>query len=184
VAIVGSSAHHRDDLLDGRRVGGIELPLVAGRATGVVAGHRRGRSPPAGGIEHSRDSHGISSQTHSGQSPSLYQRLRVDGNQHGVALSPLASPQRCASPTPLAQVPGARPLRHSATPQRRHLLRPERRCPASARRPVGPTSACPDGRLTANQSRSSAPRSVEMTRTPAAAANLEAGWEALERGDW
>ena len=23
-----------------------------------------------------------------------------------------------------------------------------------------------------------------MTRTPAAAANLEAGWEALERGDW
>ena len=36
VAIVGSSAHHRDDLLDGRRVGGIELPLVAG------AGDRRG----------------------------------------------------------------------------------------------------------------------------------------------
>ena len=32
VAIVGSAAHHRDDLLDGRRVGGIELPLVAGQA--------------------------------------------------------------------------------------------------------------------------------------------------------
>src|SRR3982751_434312 len=57
VAIVGSSAHHRDDLLDGRRVGGIELPLVWGRATGVVARHGCGRSPPTGGIERSRDGH-------------------------------------------------------------------------------------------------------------------------------
>jgi hypothetical protein len=53
VAIVGGLAHHGDDLLNGRRVGGIELPLVTGRATGAVAGHRRGRSPPTGGIEHS-----------------------------------------------------------------------------------------------------------------------------------
>jgi hypothetical protein len=74
VAIVGSSAHHRDDLLDGRRVGGIELSLVAGRATGVVARHRRGRSPPTGGIERSRDGHGISSQSNSRQGLLLYRR--------------------------------------------------------------------------------------------------------------
>jgi hypothetical protein len=39
VAIVGGLAHHRDDLLHGWRVGGIELPLVAGR------GDRRGSRP-------------------------------------------------------------------------------------------------------------------------------------------
>ena len=35
------------------------LPLVAGRPTGVVPRHGRGRSPPTGGIERSRDGHGI-----------------------------------------------------------------------------------------------------------------------------
>src|SRR3954454_15933080 len=77
VVIVGGLAHHRDDLLHGRRVGGIELPVVAWRATGVVGRHGRGRAPPTGGIEHSRDGHGISSQSHSRQGPPLYQRRRV-----------------------------------------------------------------------------------------------------------
>jgi hypothetical protein len=31
------------------KLGGIELPLVAGRTSGVVAGHRRGRATPPGG---------------------------------------------------------------------------------------------------------------------------------------
>jgi hypothetical protein len=40
--------------VDGRRstVGGIELALVAGRTSGVVAGHGRGRATPTRGIEH------------------------------------------------------------------------------------------------------------------------------------
>ena len=39
VAIVARLTHHGDDLLHRRRVRGIQLPLVAGRATGVIAGH-------------------------------------------------------------------------------------------------------------------------------------------------
>src|SRR4051794_37626009 len=77
VAIVCRLAHHRDDLLHGRRVGGIVLPLVAGCATGVIAGHGRGRSPPTGGIERGRDSLGISSKLHSGQGPLLYRGSRL-----------------------------------------------------------------------------------------------------------
>jgi hypothetical protein len=42
MAMLTSEAHDGDDLLDGRRVGGIELALVARRATGVVARHGRG----------------------------------------------------------------------------------------------------------------------------------------------
>ena len=45
-----------------------ELPLVARHATGVVGRHGRGRAPPTGGIEDSRDGHGICSQSHGGQS--------------------------------------------------------------------------------------------------------------------
>ena len=82
VAIIGCLAHHRDDLLDGRRVGGIELPLVAGGATGVVARHGRGRSPPTGGIENWQDGHGISSQSHSGQSPRHYQHAGASRSSH------------------------------------------------------------------------------------------------------
>jgi hypothetical protein len=52
MTVVGGLAHHGDDLLDGRRVRGIEPALVARRASGVIAGHGRGRAPPTGGIEH------------------------------------------------------------------------------------------------------------------------------------
>jgi hypothetical protein len=51
VAVVAGLAHDRDDLLHGRRVGGVAQSLVARRASGVVAGHGRGRAPPTGGIE-------------------------------------------------------------------------------------------------------------------------------------
>jgi hypothetical protein len=51
VPVVAGLAHHGDDLFHGRRVGGIEPPL-AGRTSGVVAGHGRGRATPTGGIEH------------------------------------------------------------------------------------------------------------------------------------
>jgi hypothetical protein len=36
VTIIGGPAHHRDDLLHGWRISGIQLPLVARRASGVV----------------------------------------------------------------------------------------------------------------------------------------------------
>jgi hypothetical protein len=113
VAIVGSSAHHRDDFFDGRRVGGIELPLVAGRATGVVARQGCGRSPPTGGIERSRDGHGISSQSNSGQGLLLYRRCASERE-----ITP-ALPTPCESRRLGDQTPHARPLRASAAQRRR-----------------------------------------------------------------
>src|SRR3954447_2971110 len=71
VGVVAGLAHHGDDLFHARRVSGIEPPLVAGRASGVVAGQGRRRTPPTGGIEHCGDGHGISSQSHNGRSRSL-----------------------------------------------------------------------------------------------------------------
>jgi hypothetical protein len=73
---VAGEPHDGDNLLDGRRVGGIELALVVRRATGVVARHRRGRAAPTGGIENYGHGHGISSQSHCGQFPPLYQPAR------------------------------------------------------------------------------------------------------------
>jgi hypothetical protein len=51
MSIVADLAHDRDDLLHGRRVGGVAQSLVAQRAPGVVTRQRRRRAPPAGGIE-------------------------------------------------------------------------------------------------------------------------------------
>ncbi len=59
VAIGADLAHHGDDLLDRRRVGRVAQPLVAGRSSGVVAGHRRRRAPTPGGVENSGYGHGI-----------------------------------------------------------------------------------------------------------------------------
>lgn len=111
VAIVARLTHHGDDLLHRRWVRGIQLPLVAGRATGVIAGHGRGRAPPTGGIENSRDGHGISSQSHSGQSPPLYQRSRDGGRHCAGDRVPLASRRRCVSRRFVTQAPDARPRR-------------------------------------------------------------------------
>ena len=44
-------AHHGDDLVDRRRIGRIDHPLVPGRAPGVVARHRCRRASPTGGVE-------------------------------------------------------------------------------------------------------------------------------------
>jgi hypothetical protein len=49
---VACGAHHRDDLLHGRRVSWIAQPLVARRTAGMKAGHGRRRAAPTGGIEH------------------------------------------------------------------------------------------------------------------------------------
>jgi hypothetical protein len=76
VAVIGGRAHHGDDLLDGRRVRGIELALVARRAPGVIVGHGRRRATPTGGIEHCLIM-GSSSQSHSGQMPLTYQRSHI-----------------------------------------------------------------------------------------------------------
>jgi hypothetical protein len=51
MAPVTARAHDRDDLLHGRRIGRIALPLVAWRAAGVESRHRRRRSPTTGGVE-------------------------------------------------------------------------------------------------------------------------------------
>lgn len=59
VAISANLAHHGDDLLDRRRVGRVAYPLVAGRSSGVVAGHRRWRAAAPGGVENSGYGHGI-----------------------------------------------------------------------------------------------------------------------------
>ena len=90
MAVVAGLAHHGDDLFHGRRVGGIEPPLVAGRTSGVVAGHGRGRATPTGGIEHcgrrSWDLLPIAQRT---QSPLPYQRSRIlaSGITSEIALS-------------------------------------------------------------------------------------------------
>jgi hypothetical protein len=47
-------AHDGDDLLDGRRIGGIPTALVARRSAGVEARHRGRGSATAGGIERGR----------------------------------------------------------------------------------------------------------------------------------
>jgi hypothetical protein len=51
-ASVAGRAHHGDDLLDGWRVRRVAVSLVAWRAAGVEAGHRRRGPSPTGGIEH------------------------------------------------------------------------------------------------------------------------------------
>jgi hypothetical protein len=44
-------SHHGDDLLDGRRVRGILLALVAGRTPAVISGHRDRRAAVTGGVQ-------------------------------------------------------------------------------------------------------------------------------------
>jgi hypothetical protein len=51
VAPVTGRAHDRDDLLDGRRIGGIPASFVPWRTAGVEPGHCGRRSPTARGIE-------------------------------------------------------------------------------------------------------------------------------------
>ena len=77
VAVPPGEAHHRDDLLDRRRVGRVAHALVARRTPRVIARNRGGRAAPAGGVENYGHGHGISSQSHSGQLPPLYQHRRA-----------------------------------------------------------------------------------------------------------
>jgi hypothetical protein len=51
VRAVTGGAHDGDDLLDLRRIGRVAQTLVAGRATGVEAWHRRRRSFPASAVD-------------------------------------------------------------------------------------------------------------------------------------
>jgi hypothetical protein len=50
-ATAAARGHHRDDLRDGRRIGGIALALVARRPASMESSHRRGRPAAASGIE-------------------------------------------------------------------------------------------------------------------------------------
>jgi hypothetical protein len=59
VTVVAGFAHHSDDLLDRRRVGGVLLTLVAWRTTSVVARQRRWRTATASRIEQRCNGHGI-----------------------------------------------------------------------------------------------------------------------------
>src|SRR5437764_12447798 len=51
VAILAGLAHDRDDLIDGRRVGGVALALVAWSYAGVRSGHGRRRAASPGSIK-------------------------------------------------------------------------------------------------------------------------------------
>jgi hypothetical protein len=51
VGAIAGSTHHRDDLLNGRRVGRVVLALVPRRASAVIARHRRGRAAMAGDVQ-------------------------------------------------------------------------------------------------------------------------------------
>jgi hypothetical protein len=109
VEVVACLAHHGDDLFHGRRVGGIELPLVAGRASGVVAGYCRGRATPPATSSTGETfmgsppiaQRGISSHCTAGQSPLPYRRSRMPGQ----AASRPSSSSRFAGTT---RTPGAR----------------------------------------------------------------------------
>jgi hypothetical protein len=135
-----SSGARRITAMISSTVGGIELPLVAGRATGVVARQGRGRSPPTGGIERSRNGHGISSQSNSRHGPLLYRRCP---SQREIAL---ALPTPCESRRLVDQTPDARPERAFRQPQQRRLL------PQAKRRfAVGPSSGRRRERRTARR---------------------------------
>jgi hypothetical protein len=91
------------------------------RSAPVLEAHRarRLRRPP--GIENRTDGHGISSQSHSGQSPPLYSAPRGGGRHRAGDRVPLASRRRCASRRFVTQAPDARPsqerrLRRGALP--------------------------------------------------------------------
>ncbi len=61
VRIVAGVAHHRDNLLNGRRVGWVEHALVAGSTPCVKARERRRRAAAPSRIENGGDGHGFSS---------------------------------------------------------------------------------------------------------------------------
>jgi hypothetical protein len=73
----------------------------------VIARQGRGRAAPAGGIEHYGHGHGISSQSHSGQMPRLYQprRAAATTRQEGAP----ASPWQSTSQRSIGKAPQARP---------------------------------------------------------------------------
>jgi len=48
--VIAGAVHYRDDLLDRRWIGRITLPLVAWRATVVIAGQRRRRTATTSGV--------------------------------------------------------------------------------------------------------------------------------------
>jgi hypothetical protein len=51
VGAIADGAHHGDDLLDGRRVGGVLLALVPRRTSAVIARHGRQRAAMTGDIQ-------------------------------------------------------------------------------------------------------------------------------------
>jgi hypothetical protein len=109
VEALHGEAHDGDDLLDGRRVGGIELALVARRAPGVIARQGRRRTAPTGGIENYGHGHEISSQSHSGQLPLLYQRPA----RHREVTAQMARPLPLGNAQPDNRLPRRPRLVHS-----------------------------------------------------------------------
>ena len=91
VAVLPGEAHDRDDLLDRRRVGWIELALIARRTPRVIARQGRGRAVlwPAESRTYGHG-HWNPSQSHSGQLPPLYQHRRAAASTrpHGALASP------------------------------------------------------------------------------------------------
>jgi hypothetical protein len=109
VGVVADLAQHGDDLFHGRRVGGIEPPLVAGRTSGVVAGHGRRRATPTGRHRARRarswDLLPIAQRTEPARLPVLPHPRQ--------AHRAFASPWRCGSQPVVNQTAGSRPIRAS-----------------------------------------------------------------------
>lgn len=103
VAIVGGLAHHRDDLLDGRRVSRIALALVAGHPTSVMPGQGRRRATPTRGIKNDRGRHGITPPIEQRTVPLLYS-TRVE-TRKAERQRTLASTWPCESRHPADQTP-------------------------------------------------------------------------------
>src|SRR5207244_7232986 len=85
VRVLAGVAHHADDLLNSRRIGGVEHALVAGRTSGVKTGERRRWAAPAGRVENCRDGHRFSFRWHSGEVRPLYPQEGPWGGEVRVA---------------------------------------------------------------------------------------------------
>jgi hypothetical protein len=95
VLAVSGVTHHRDDLLDGRRIGRRALALVARRSSSVESRHCRGRPTTASGIEQ-HFGHGASSQFEAAETGHRCARrtsktaVRHGTGKHRPAVRPLA----------------------------------------------------------------------------------------------
>jgi hypothetical protein len=105
VPIVAGLAHHRDDLLDRRRVSRIALPLITGHPTSVMPGQGRRRATPTRGINNNTARRGTAPSIEQRTVPPLYEHC---AETREPSLSALASTWPCESRRSALQTPGRR----------------------------------------------------------------------------